>query len=52
MKLAMKWQNPYSEVMGWVQARMSFAVQRATNQYIRGLRLKWRSGLGMNDGAG
>ena len=25
-KLAMKWQKPYSEVIGWVQARMSFAI--------------------------
>ena len=51
-KLAIKWQRSYSEVMGWVQARMSFAILRATNRCIRGSRVKWRSGLGMDDGAG
>ena len=51
-KLTMRWQKPYSEVMGWVQARMSFATLRATNRCIRGSRLRWRSGLGMDEGAG
>ena len=51
-KLAITWQRSYSEVMGWVQARMSFAILRATNRCIRGSRVKWRSGLGMDDGAG
>ena len=35
--------------MGWVQAQISFAILRATNRRIRGLRMKWRSGIGMND---
>ena len=53
-KLAMKWQRSYSEVMEWVQARMSFAIVyvRATNRCIRGSRVKWRSRLGMDEGAG
>ena len=51
-KLAIKWQRSYSEVMGWLQVKMSFAILRATNRCIQGSRLKWRSGLGMDDGAG
>ena len=33
-KLAMKWQKSYSEVMGWVQVRMFFAILRATDRCI------------------
>ena len=51
-KLATKWGKSYSEVMGWMQSRMSFAVLRATNHCVRGSRIKWRSGFGMEDGAG
>ena len=34
----------HSEVMGWVRARMAFAILRATNLCLRGSRVKWRSG--------
>ena len=51
-KLASSWGKSYAVVMGWVQARMSFAILRATNLCVRGSRTKWRSGIGMDDGAG
>ena len=48
--LAAKWERPYSVVMGWVRARLSFAILRATLLCVRGSRTKWRS-LGISDGA-
>ena len=51
-KLANSWGKSYAVVMRWVQTRMSFAILRATNLCIRGSRTKWRSGIGMDDGAG
>ena len=50
--LATKWRKSYGMVMGWVQTRRSFAILRATNLCVRGSRVKWRSGTGMEDGAG
>ena len=37
---------------GWMRARLSFAILRATNLCLRGSRTKWRSAFGMDDGAG
>ena len=37
-RLSNKWSKPYSEVMGWLQTRPSFAILRATNQCVCGLR--------------
>jgi hypothetical protein len=51
-KLASLWKKPYPTVMGWVQTSMLFAILRATNICVRGSRTKWRSGIGMHDGAG
>ena len=51
-KLSRKWDKPYAEVMGWMRTRLSFAILRATNYCVRGSRVKWRSGVGMEDGAG
>ena len=51
-QIAMKWEKSHSEVMGWVHARMAFAILCATNLCLRGSRVKWRSGHGMDDGAG
>ena len=48
--LAAKWERPYSVVMGWVRARLSFAILRATLLCVRGSRTKRRS-LGISDGA-
>ena len=50
-KLAVKWSKSYSVVMGWIRARLSFAVLRATNLCLRGSRRRWRSAVGMDDGA-
>ena len=51
-KLATKWGSSYCEVMGWVQSRLSFAILMATNWYVHASRVRWRSGFGMEDGAG
>eukprot|EP00731_Ephydatia_muelleri_P023669 Em0015g1252a len=50
-KLAHKWEKSNSEVLGWMRARLSFAILRATNLCLRGSRNKWRSAFGMDDGA-
>ena len=41
-KIAAIWHKSNSEVLGYVHARMLFAVLRATNLCIRGSRVKWR----------
>ena len=51
-KLAIKWGRSYGEVMGWVQSRLPFAMLQTTNQCVHGSRVRWRSGFGMEDGAG
>ena len=51
-KLAHKWEKSNSEVLGWMRARLSFAILRATNLCLRGSRTKWRSAFGMDDAAG
>ena len=47
-----KWSKPYSEVMGWLQTCLCLAILCATNRCVHGLRVKWRSGFGMEDGVG
>ena len=37
--LAEKWQRPYAEVCGYVNAQMSIAIIRATHLCIRGSRV-------------
>ena len=49
--LAHKWEKPYSQTCGYVRARLAFAIIRATSLCLRGSQVKWRSGLGMDDGA-
>ena len=44
-----KWGKPYGKVMGWVRARLSFAILWATNRCVRGSRVMWRRGIGMED---
>ena len=51
-RLSTKWGKPYGKVMGWVRTRLSFAILRATNRCVRGSRVMWRRGIGMEDGAG
>ena len=48
--LAARWERPYSVVMGWVRARLSFAILRVALLCVCGSRTKWRS-LGIVDGA-
>jgi hypothetical protein len=38
-RLADKWRKPYSVVSGYVNARMSIAIVRATRRYLRGSRV-------------
>ena len=49
--LAHKWEKPYSQTCRYVRARLAFAIIRATSLCLRGSGVKWRSGLGMDDGA-
>ena len=48
--IAAIWHKSNSGVLGYVCARMLFAVIRATNLCIRGSRVKWR--MEIEDGAG
>ena len=48
--LAARWERPYSVLMGWVMARLSFAILWAALLCVRGSQTKWRS-LGIVDGA-
>ena len=48
--LCAKWDRPFSLVMTWIRARLSFAILRATLLCVRGSRMKWRC-LGITDGA-
>jgi len=54
--LAEEWEKPYSIVRGFINARMSFALVRATNRYITGSRIpasnksnrfRWEGGAGL-----
>ena len=49
-KIAAIWHKSYSEVLGYVHARM--AVLCATNLCIRGGRVKWRRRMEIEDEAG
>ena len=51
-KLSVRWERGYGEILGWIKARLSFAVIRATDLCLRGSRVQWRSGTGIDDGAG
>ena len=51
-KIAVIWHKSNSEVLGYVHARMLFAVLRATNLCIRGSRVKWRRRMKIEDGTG
>ena len=43
--LSVTWEHHYGEVIRWLQARLVFALVRATNVCIRGSRAKWRGKL-------
>ena len=46
---AMKWGKSYSEVMGWLRARLSFAIQCASVLCFRRSHTNWRT-LVLEDG--
>ena len=49
--LASKWEQSFSEVLAYVCSRHLFRSIRSASLCLRGSRLKWRSGLGFEDGA-
>ena len=52
MRLAEKWQRPYSQVFGFVKARMSIAILRASSQCLRDPRVRIQGAICiMEDGA-
>ena len=44
------WILSYVQTCGHIRARLLFAIIRAASLYLRGSRVKWRSGLGFEDG--
>ena len=51
-KFSTGWKKSYGEILGWIKAQLYFAVIRATDLCLRGSRVRWRSGTGIDDGAG
>ena len=49
--LAFKWEQPFSEVLAYVCSRHLFASIISAGLCLWGSRMKWRSGLGFEDGA-
>ena len=49
--LASRWEKPFSDVLAFVHSRLLFASVRSASMCLRGSRVKWRSGLGFDDGA-
>ena len=49
--LSFKWDKAFSITSCYVRSRLAFAGVRAVSLCLRGSRIKWRSGLGFNDGA-
>lgn len=43
IKLANKWDAPYAHVIGFIRARISIAIARATNSCVRGTRVNKRN---------
>ena len=49
--LSEKWKKPYSQVVGWVRARIQLCIIRSISLCLRGSRTKWL-GVIWEDGAG
>ena len=57
-RLASRWDQPYSQTMGYVRSRMALAIVRATHRCIRGSRVptsrvsvrrpQWEDGAGLH----
>ena len=50
--LAVKWDHPYSEMVGYVRGRMGLAIIRHNTRLLRGSRSKYREVLEIEDAAG
>ena len=50
--LAVKWDRPYSEMVGYVRGRMGLAIIRHNTRLLRGSRLKYREVPDIEDAAG
>ena len=50
--ISIKWEKPLGQTTGWLRAKLSFTILQATNLCLCGSHTKWRSGVGMHDGAG
>ena len=48
--LATKWSKNYSQIYGWLKARMQVCILRSVSLCLRGSRTQWR-GAGIEDGA-
>ena len=48
--LASRWEKPFSDILTFVHSQLQFASMRSASIYLRGFRIKWRSGLGFDDG--
>ena len=51
-RLCSAWGKSYGHVLMWIKVRLAFAVVRVTNLCFCGSRVHWRSGTGIDDGAG
>ena len=49
--LASRWEKPFPDVLAFFRSRILFALVRFASMCLRGSRIKWRSGLGFDDGA-
>ena len=47
-RLSSRWDRSYAEVLGWICARLAFAIVRASVLCVHGSCTKWRS-LGLED---
>ena len=51
-ELSVRWERGYGEILGWIKERLSFAVIRTTDLCLQGSCVQWKSGKGIDDGAG
>ena len=49
--LLFQWMDACTETVSFVRTRVSFAILRSVSLRLRGSRVKWRCGLGFDDGA-
>ena len=50
-RLSIQWNKSFAEVLGWIRARLAFAILRESVLCICGFHIKWRI-LGLEDGEG